>query len=172
VTSLLTPLHNFLAWIDTFPSSLMLRESTFGFPILITVHLISLCMFAGLVIMMDLRLAGFGNKSTPISQIQKRLFPWQMVGLVVSSISGFVLVYSQPLRYYGKVLFWVKLGLMALAGLNAMIFHLTTYRSVADWDTERRLPLRVRVAGGLSLLLWAGVIVFGRLTAYGWLTYE
>ncbi len=95
-----------------------------------------------------------------------------MFGLVITSASGLLLFYGQPTRYYGKALFWLKLVLMALAGVNAMYFHLTTYRSVARWDTERVLPSGAKVAGVLSLILWAGVVVFGRLTAYNWFTYE
>ena len=56
------------------------------------------------------------SRQTPVSEIQKRLFPWQIVGLVITSLSGFLLFYSQPTRYYGKALFWLKLVLMVLAG--------------------------------------------------------
>ena len=157
-------------WVDAFPSSIALRESASGFPVLLTVHLVSLCMFAGLLVMMDLRLMGIGYLRTPLSQIQERLFTWQMLALAVSSISGLILLYSQPLRYYGKVLFWTKMALMGLAGVNALVFHLTIYRSVHLWDRDRVPPVRARVAGAFGLILWGGVVVFGRLTAYDWLT--
>src|SRR5438034_5163838 len=75
------------------------------------------------------------------------------------------------MRYYGKALFWTKMVLMGLAGVNALYFHMTTYRSVAKWDKDPMLPYAGRVAGVLSLVLWAGVIIFGRLTAYNWVTY-
>jgi hypothetical protein len=159
-------------WVEAFSTSVALRESTYGYTILLTSHVVSMCLFLGLIIMMDLRLAGFGNLRTPVSEIQKRLFPWQIVGLVITSLSGFLLFYSQPTRYYGKALFWLKLVLMALAGVNALAFHVTTYRSVARWNTDRITPFGARLAGILSLVLWAGVVVFGRLTAYNWFTYE
>ena len=159
-------------WLDTFPTSIALRESDYGYAVMLGSHVVSMCLFAGLIVMMDLRLAGLGYVRTPISQIQKRLFPWQMLGLGVSSITGGLLFYSQPMRYYGKVFFWTKAALMVLAGVNALAFHLTTYRSVAAWDGDAVPPFRARLAGALSLLLWAGVVVFGRLTAYPWLTYQ
>jgi uncharacterized membrane protein len=160
------------AWLEAFPTSIALRESTWGYTILLTSHVISMCLFLGLVIMMDLRLAGLGNLRTPVSEIQKRLFPWQTAGMIVASITGLLLWYSQPTRYYGKVLFWTKLMLMVLAGVNAFAFHRTTYRSVARWNTDRTPPFGARIAGVLSLALWAGVVVFGRLTAYDWFTYD
>jgi hypothetical protein len=159
-------------WMNALPSSIAIRESLYGYTILLTAHVMSMCLFAGLILMMDLRLVGVGNVRTPVSQIQRRLFPWQMLGMAVSSITGLLLVYSQPMRYYGKVLFWTKVLLMVLAGVNALAFHLTTYRSVAAWDSEPVAPFPARVAGALSIALWAGVVVFGRLTAYNWLTYD
>jgi hypothetical protein len=131
-----------------------------------------MCVFAGLVIMMDLRLVGLAYRETPVSQIQRRLFPWQMVGMALSAITGGLLFYGQPLRYYGKVFFWIKILFMILAGVNAIAFHFTTYRSVAKWDSDRVLPTGARLAGAFSLALWAGVVMTGRLTAYNWLTYE
>ena len=165
-------IRSWFEWVEAFPTSAAIRESLNGYPFLLTSHVVSMCVFLGLVIMMDLRLAGLGFRQTRFSELQRRLFPWQMFGLVITSASGLLLFYGQPTRYYGKALFWLKLVLMALAGVNAMYFHLTTYRSVARWDTERVLPSGAKVAGVLSLILWAGVVVFGRLTAYNWFTYE
>jgi hypothetical protein len=158
--------------VDALPSSVAIRESIYGYPALLTAHVISMCLFAGLIIMMDLRLVGLAYRDTPVSEIQRRLFPWQMVGMALSAITGGLLFYGQPLRYYGKVFFWIKVIFMILAGVNAIAFHFTTYRSVAQWDTDRVLPAGARFAGAFSLALWAGVVMTGRLTAYNWLTYE
>ena len=159
-------------WMDALPSSIWLRESLYAFPILLTAHVITLAMFAGLVVMMDLRLVGIAHKGTPFSQIQKRLFPWQMVGMVLSFTTGLLLFYSQPMRYFGKVYYWLKLALLVLAGLNALVFHFTTYRSVASWDTDAGPPVGAKWAGGLSIAMWAGIVAFGRMSAYDWLTFE
>ncbi len=164
-------LRSLFEWVDAFPSSIAMRESLYAFPVLLTLHLISLAMFAGLVVMMDLRLVGVAYRGTLFSEMQRRLFPWQMVAMVVTSVAGLLLFYSQPMRYFGRVLYWIKIVLMVLAIVNALLFHLTTYRSVAKWDTSGP-PRGAKVAGGLSLALWAGVVVTGRLTAYDWWTFE
>ena len=87
-------LRNLFEWVDAFPSSIAMRESLYAFPVLLTIHLISLATFAGLVMMMDLRLLGVAYRGTPFSEVQARLFPWQMVGMVVTSIAGLLLFYS------------------------------------------------------------------------------
>jgi hypothetical protein len=158
--------------IEALPSSTAFRESLNGYPFALTAHVVSMCMFAGLILMMDLRLAGYGFQDTPFSELQKRLFPWQMFTLLVTSASGLLLFYGQPMRYYGKLLFWIKICLMIVAGINALYFHMTTYRSVGKWDRDALLPYGARLAGVISIAAWAGVIVFGRLTAYNWFTYE
>jgi hypothetical protein len=160
-------LRSWFEWVDAFPSSIAIRESL-NYPYLLASHAVSMALFAGLIVMMDLRLLGVAFRQTPVSQVQRRLFPWQMFMMVLSAISGLVLLYGQPMRYYGKPFFWIKMALMVLAGVNAMAFHRTTYRSVAAWDTTEQAPPGVRLAGAFSIVLWAGVIVFGRITAYNW----
>lgn len=166
----MTSLRALFEWVDGFPSAIFLRESAYGFPSLLAGHVVGMLFFAGLIVMMDLRLIGLAHLETPVSQMQKRLFPWQMLSLALAVITGAVLLYSQPLRYWGKAFFWMKFAMMGLAGVNALGFHLTTYRSVAAWDRNPVPPFRARLAGGLSIVLWAAVVVFGRLTAYDWLT--
>jgi hypothetical protein len=95
-----------------------------------------------------------------------------MVTMALSAVTGAALLYGNPLRYYVKPFFWIKMTLMFLAGLNAMVFHLTTYRSVSTWDTSAVVPRGARLAGAFGLLLWAGVIGFGRITAYNWMDLE
>jgi hypothetical protein len=164
-------LRSVFEWVDTFESSIWLREAAYSYPVLLTAHVVTMSLFAGLIIMMDLRLVGWGNVRTPISQLQKRLFSWQMLGFGSNAVSGLILVYSQPMRYYGKIFFWIKMGLVLLAGVNAIVFHLTTYRSVEQWDNDRVLPSAARMAGFFGLFLWIAVIVFGRLTPYNWIDY-
>jgi hypothetical protein len=155
-------------WLEAnAPGGAYLRESTYGFSILLTTHVVFMCLFMGLIIMMDLRLVGAGNLRTPPEEIQKRLFPWQIFGFVVVLISGVLLFYSKPLYYYGKGFFWTKLILMGLAGVNAGVIHYVTHRGGGGWDSGA-----ARTAGAMSLLLWACVLITGRLIAYEWWTTE
>ena len=157
-------------YVDAFPSSIAFRESSYVYPATLTAHIVGMSLMAGLVIMMDLRLLGAGNMRTPLSEVQKRLFPWQIVGMALSFSTGLLLFYGQPMRFYPNIFFWIKVVMMALAGLNALIFHEISYRTVAEWDTAPITPAGARLAGALSLALWGAVIVAGRLIAYNWFT--
>ena len=68
---------------------------------------------------------------------------------------------------YHSPAFRIKLILLALAGLNALIFHRTIYRDVANWDPAAVAPSRARLAGMLSLIFWIAIIAAGRAIAYG-----
>ena len=69
---------------------------------------------------------------------------------------------------YRNIFFRVKTVLLILAGLNVWIFHSITYRKVTQWDLAPVTPVAAKVAGGLSLVLWTGIVVAGRLIAYNW----
>ena len=162
-------IRGWFEWADALPSSIAIRESIYGWPYLLTAHAVSMALFAGLIVMMDLRLLGVGFRRIPLSQVQRQLFPWQMVAFGVSVATGLALLYAKPLVYYGRIFFWIKMALMFFAGVNSIAFHLGTYKTVAAWDTNLRPPMGARLAGGFGLALWAGVVVFGRLTSYNWL---
>jgi hypothetical protein len=165
-------LRPWFEWLDALPTSIAIRESIYGYSILLTAHVVAMAVFAGLVLMMDLRLVGIAYRRIPVSEIQRRLFPWQMTGMFFSALTGGILFFGQPMRYYGKVFFWSKMLLMVIAGVNALWFHQTTYKSVVRWDNAWVPPTGAKVAGVVSIVLWAGVVLFGRLTAYQWLTFE
>ena len=59
MVELLFPLRRLFEWVDAFPSSIAIRESQYLYPSILTSHVVSMCLFAGLVLMMDLRLLGF-----------------------------------------------------------------------------------------------------------------
>src|SRR6266508_2482764 len=127
---LLMSVRNVVQMVQDSEASTALRESQYVWSLFEVAHVVCMCLFAGLIIMMDLRLLGIGNMQTPFSQLQKRLFPWQMLGMALSALTGLVLVYGDPVRFYSNIFFWMKMSLMTIAGLNAMAFHYIAYFDV------------------------------------------
>jgi hypothetical protein len=161
------PVRNVFEYVSNLQQSIDLRESQYVWSLFEVAHVVSMCLFAGLIIMMDLRLLGVGNMQTPFSTLQKRLFPWQMLGMTLSAITGLILVFGDPMRFYANIFFWMKMSLMAIAALNAMAFHYITYFDVNTWDNKVP-PYGAKLSGALGLGLWAFVIVSGRLIPYNW----
>jgi hypothetical protein len=171
MAELLTPLRQLFEWEDMFESSIALRESTYMWGIILVIHLMCMSWFAGLIVMMDLRLLGIGNMQTPFSQLQKRLFPWQMIGMAGAAMTGVILVFGDPMRFYGNIFFWMKMLMMVIAAVNAMAFHYITYFSVDSWDNASVPPFGAKLAGALGVALWSFVIIAGRLIPYNWFQY-
>ena len=160
------PLQNLANYVAELPTSVQLRESQYVMPWVFVLHVVSMCMFAGTILMMDLRLLGVGHMQTPFSQVQRRLFPYQMGAMLFSSATGLALVWGNPLNYVTNIIFWVKMLAMVTAGLNALAFHFITEYTLVDWDAGRTPPSAAKLAGWVSIVLWVNVIVSGRLIPY------
>jgi hypothetical protein len=155
-------------WLESTPWSIALHESIWVYPIVESVHVLTLCLFVGLTVMVDLRLTGASLSSTPVSQVIRRFGPWIMAGFAVMVASGALLFYAVPVKTYLNIFFRLKMTFLLISGLNVAVFHFTTSRTMPRWDLDTRPPVPARLAGGVSLALWAAVAVCGRLIAYNW----
>jgi hypothetical protein len=158
----------FCKWLANTPGSIALHESLWVYPIVESVHVLVLCLFLGLTVMLDLRLLGVTFRGARVSEVAERLMPWMMAGFVLMVASGSLLFYAIPVRTFQNIFFRVKLAMLIAAGLNVWVFNSTIHRTVAVWDLDAVPPKRARVAAGLSLALWASIVVAGRMIAYSW----
>ena len=161
-------LLEFFEWLGNTPWSVALLESIWVYPIVETTHVQTLCLFLGRIATLDLRLVGLTLRNVPVSEVAGRLLPWAFVGFALMVVSGVLLFYSHPVRAFENVFFRIKMVMLVLAGLNAFIFHTTVYRRVTEWDRSPVTPVKARLAGYFSLMLWTTVVVSGRMQAYNW----
>jgi len=155
-------------YLEATSISVGIRESTWTYPVIESVHVLSLTLFMGLLLLWDLRLLGVSMRGFAVSRIWARLFPWIGVGAVLMIVSGLLLFWSDPVRFYGNVFFRIKFIGLVLALLNALAFHFGIERRLPDWDTALAPPRAARFAGAASLFLWTLIIVAGRFVAYNW----
>ena len=160
--------HDFAAWLDTHAWSTALHESLWVYPLVESTHVLSLMLFVGMLAMVDLRLLGAAFRAMPVSELTSRLLPWAVAGFVVMVATGVLLFYAIPVRTAHSVWFRVKVVLLVAAAVNAWWFHRRVSRDRERWDGQQKPPVPVRVSAGVSLTLWAGVIVAGRMIAYNW----
>ena len=161
-------LLTFCQWMESTQWSIALHESIWGYPVVESIHVLTLCLFLGLAAMLDLRLLGVTLLKTPVSEVERRLLPWTAAGFVVMVVTGALLFYAIPVKSYLNIFFRVKVLLLVLAGINVFVFHSTIDRKKSEWDLSPKPPLQARLAGGISLFLWAGIVVTGRMIAYNW----
>ena len=158
----------FCEWLATTEWSVALHESLYMYPLVESVHVLTLCLFVGMSVMLDLRLLGLTWRRVPVSEVTDRLLPWMIAGFVVMFVSGILLFYAIPVRSYQNIFFRLKVIALVLAGLNAWVFHNGIHKRVREWDNDYHPPAKARFAGAASLFLWAFIIVCGRMIAYNW----
>ena len=153
-------------WMQNSDIGTGIRESIWLFPIVETTHVLALALSVGVLIWFDLRLMGWGMKHQPVSQVHKQVMPLATFGFIVMFISGIALFWSEPEKCYSSWFFRVKVIFLVLAIINAGIFELATKKTIEDWDKYPIPPMRARMAGLISIISWAAVIIAGRATAY------
>jgi len=158
----------FCQWLASTRGSIALHESLYMYPLVESVHVLTLCVFVGLTVVLDLRLLGLAWRRVPLSELSARLGPWMIAGFAVMVVTGSLLFYAIPIRTYQNIFFRIKVVMLALAGLNAWMFQVRPYRRVAEWDLDLVPPRAARRAAAASLVLWALIIVAGRMIAYNW----
>lgn len=161
-------LSRFVAWLAATEGSIALHESLYMYPLVESAHVIGIMLFAGTVAMVDLRLLGRVFTDTPVSEMTARILPWTVVGFAVMAVTGVLLFYAIPVRTYHSVWFRLKLVLLVAAAINICLSHRRAQRDRARWDRDRIPPRGARLSAAISLAVWAGVIVAGRMIAYDW----
>jgi len=141
-----------------------IRESDYLFPILQTFHALGVMLMVGSIGVLDLRIMGALLKARPAAQVGGALLPLTWIGFAVMLFSGGLLLAAQVGRIYGNDFLRIKLALLLAAGLNGLVFHLTTYRSIDQWGDAA--PVSAKAAAALSLALWAAIVITGRYIAY------
>jgi hypothetical protein len=142
-----------------------LRGSSFLYPCVEIAHIVGFVVLVGSIAMFDVRLLG-ASRHLPVSALGAHLRKWSLASVALVVPSGLLLAGAHPVALAGNPVFGVKLGAIALAGLNALAFRRGVQRSVATWDTEARAPLSARLHAVASLALWVTAIACGRLLAY------
>ena len=126
-----------------------IRRSTWGVPILGALHVLALAWFGGAVLALDLR-----RLPVDLPDWAGLLSKWRWIGLAALLTTGIFLFAVEPLVCYRSVSFRVKIGLLALIGLNA-------------WIPRNADPSsRARFSAGLSIALWIGIVFAARGIAF------
>jgi hypothetical protein len=154
-----------LAAIESWPVSAALRGEIPGtewlFPIVETLHVMALTIVFGSIAMLDLRLLGVASRNSSVSRLSSEVLPWTWAAWGAAALFGTLMFMAKAGTYAGNLQFRLKFACMGLAAINMLIFKYGAYRHVARWDTSEP-PVSAKMAGGLSLSLWIGVVFFGR----------
>jgi hypothetical protein len=135
-------------------------------------HVLTLMLFAGTILFVDLRLLGIAFRTVPVSRVADQTLPWTVGGFGVLVLTGSLLFFSNPLDYWHNFAFRLKLIFLVAAAINIFWFHYRVQASRPQWDEAPVPPRAVRASGATSIALWFVVIFAGRYMAYDWTKCE
>jgi hypothetical protein len=128
-------------------------------PFVNVAHLLSLTVFVGAVLIVDLRLLGRGMRKEPLAQVAEDARPWLIGGFAAMAVTGALQVLATPLKAYFSDQFWLKMQLIAVA----VVFTFTIRRMITQADERRVGPIWGKLVGLTSITLWAYIAAQGRL---------
>jgi hypothetical protein len=141
-----------------------LMHTQWAWPLAESVHFFGLCLLVGPIFLFDLRLLGVGRR-IPIGALHK-LVPFGLTGYALSIASGALFVLTEPDQYIYNPAFHFKLLFMTMAGINAGMFYVTSYRRATAPGAPLDAPRVAKIIAVGSLTLWLGVIIAGRLLTF------
>lgn len=143
-----------------------LRGSVWAYPLVNAAHILGVALLVGAMLPLDLRLLG-AWRSVPLAPLWRVLTRTAGVGLGLAIVCGIFLFITRATEYAASSLFLVKMGVVGIGVVNAL--------AVRTWVPEARVPMRsvrekppvrLQVAGGLSLVAWLTALTLGRLIGY------
>src|SRR2546425_1048312 len=152
----------FLSSLESSNLATGIRDSLYLFPLIESFHVLGLTLVFGTIVIVDLRLLGIASIRRPFTRITSDIMKWTWGAFVWTATTGVLMFITNANVYYHNFFFRTKMVLLALAGMNMVIFELTSGRTVHHWHKDAAAPLAGRAAAVLSLLLWITIIFVGR----------
>lgn len=149
-------------WCETTAIGVAVRDSLWLFPVIEAVHLLALSLLGGTILLVDLRLLGFGLRNQPTAQLARAAQPWLIGALAAMVATGVPMFLSEPIKCYYSPPFWYKMSFLAVA----MLYTFTVRRRIATADPAKVGPLWGKLAAVASLGLWFCVGFSGRWIAF------
>lgn len=156
-------IKDLLADLQGTPWGTAVRESTWLFPTIESIHVLALVLVVGSIMMVDLRLLNLASRNRSVKELTSDVLPWTWTAFALAAITGTLLFSSSAIRYVGIWQFEAKMCMLLLAAINMGIFHLGAFRSVTHWDeAPTQPPFAAKLAGGVSLCIWVTIVALGR----------
>ena len=137
-----------------------ISESLWIYPLDQAIHLVFLALFAGAILILDIRLLGLGMREQSVSKVARDAWPWMLVGFLGLVATGVPQLIQNAMREYYSEFFWIKMYVLPVA----LIYTLTVRRMVSQAEEGRVNPGIQKIVGLVSILLWfGGVAIPSRL---------
>jgi hypothetical protein len=94
------------------------------------------------------------------------LMPFALVGFAINAITGLVFLTGLPAQYAHNRIWWYKVGFIALAGLNALVYETRLADKALTIEPGADTPASIKAIGLVSLVSWLAVLYCGRMLPF------
>jgi hypothetical protein len=156
-------------WLDVFEGWRWINDYDWAWPVGEMVHFMGMAVLIGSIGLIDLRVLGVG-KGLPIGKLEA-LVPLAIAAFILNMLTGLMFIICNPaggaVAYTMNMALQIKLILIAIAGINVIIFYFTGIaretNALGPYDDASR---NAKIIAAVSLTCWILVIIFGRLIMY------
>lgn len=153
-----------LSWIESTWLGMQMRSQFWLFPTMETIHFLSLSVLFGTLMVVDLRVMGVARFIN--MQAAMKFIPVTIIAFCVNLLTGIAFLCADPFRYFPNIAFQWKMGLIFVAGINALWFWFGEHKELVGLADGQDAQFRAKFIAFLSLAIWVAVIVFGRMIPY------
>lgn len=146
----------FLLWYEESPIGDFIRESLWGYPIVLSSHGVGMAIVMGVAVALCFRVLGFA-KGISILAFDK-LFIVGWIGFIINLVSGLILFANTASVYFFQGTFQLKIGAIVAGGI-LMKFVMNSVR-------ENKSPAVQKSLAAVCVICWTTGLVTGRLMAY------
>jgi hypothetical protein len=159
-------LLSFAQWIQATAFFTWLRGSANTYPIIMSMHMIGIAFFGGMVLMTDMRLLGLAMRKRSIADVVNQFRVPKRWGLLLTVTCGILMAGSKAEEYYYNAFFRTKLILLAVVVISELVFYRSVYADPVALDRSPTIPGSAKMAAALSLALWTAIACCGRGIGY------
>lgn len=152
------------ATLETTELATWVAVSLWGYPIMLSLHVVGLAVVVGIFAMRDLCLLGLFPGIQPSAFLGLGKLGW--VGFIVNAVSGFALFTSQATIFVESIPFLVKIACIVAGMVLAGVIQSRLRAELSSNDSSAAISKSTKIIAVVSLMVWLAAIIAGRLIAY------
>jgi len=146
----------FLVWLEESSLGIFIRESLWGYPIVLSSHAVGMATVMGVVVALNFRALGYAKDISMLAFDKLFIIGW--IGFVINLVSGLILFCNTPTTYFFQGSFQLKIAFIVAGGILMKVV-MNSARGVGAEDM-------MKVYSGACIACWFGGVITGRLMAY------
>ena len=159
-------MSDFAGWLSQTTLSLAIQTHAWVIPTIQSIHIVAIGVVLASLWMIVLRVLGWAGPDQTLMETTGRFGPWLSGALWVLLVTGALMVIGEPARELLALSFWLKMGLIVVGTTVAVAFQLALRKDEQRWETSLVHRASTKLLAVLTMLIWVGIVILGRLIAY------